>query len=85
MRLREAGLATRQMAGQVVVLDHNESRYLTVGGAGALVFTLLQQERTREELVAALLERYDVDSDTAERDVDAFVGELNAMGLLATN
>ncbi len=84
MRLRDLGLAARKIGGQIVILDHHESRYLTVKGAGVLLFDLLHQDRDRNELVSAVLEAYDVDLETAGRDVDAFVSDLAGAGLLET-
>jgi hypothetical protein len=83
MRLRENGLSSRQVGDDVVLLDMVNSRYLTVSGSGVLLLEELREERTRDELAAALCGAYDVDADTAGRDVDAFVTQLSNAGLLA--
>lgn len=85
MRLRDTGLAARKIGGQMVILDHDESRYLTISGAGILLFEMLHQDRDRDELVARVLEDYDVDAETASRDVDAFIADLARTGLLAAD
>lgn len=71
------------MDGQTVILDQRESRYLTINGAGSLILELLQQDRTREELIQSVLAAYEVGVDTATRDVDAFIAQLGEKGLLA--
>ena len=83
MRLRDTGLAARRIGGQTVILDHNKSRYLTISGAGTLLFELLHADRDRGDLIEAVLETYDIDAETAARDVDAFIAELANAGLLA--
>lgn len=83
MRLRENGMSSRQVGGDVVILDMENSRYLTVGGSGAFLFDLLHVERDRDELVRALCDEFDVDEATAGRDVDAFLTELSSAGLLS--
>jgi hypothetical protein len=83
MRLRDSGLSSRKVGGEVVILDFDSSRYLTVGGSGVLLFELLREEHDHDELVAALLARFDVDADTARRDVAAFIADLSDAGLLA--
>ncbi|MDQ1527525.1 MAG: hypothetical protein QOG18_2138 [Microbacteriaceae bacterium] len=83
MHLRDSGLSSRAVGGEVVVLDLENSRYLTISGSGVLLFELLREEHDRDELVAALLTTFEVDEDTARRDVDAFIADLSDAGLLS--
>lgn len=83
MRLRDSGLSSRTVGGEVVVLDIESSRYLTISGSGVLLFELLREEHDRDELVAAVLATFEVDEDTACRDVDAFIADLSDAGLLS--
>jgi coenzyme PQQ synthesis protein D (PqqD) len=82
-RLRESGLSSCLVGGELVVLDLNNSRYLTIRGSGIYLFELLGVERNHDELVAALLERFEVDANTARADVNRFLAELAEAGLLA--
>lgn len=84
VRLRGSGLSSRKVGGEVVVLDLERSRYLTISGCGVFLFELLQDECDREKLIAALLARYEVDEVTARHDVDVFLTELSDANLLAT-
>lgn len=43
---------------------------------------LLNEPRTREDLIAAMLNEYEVDRPTIENDLDAITGKLLDMGLL---
>jgi len=83
VRLRNSGLSSREVGGEVVVLDLENSRYLTVSGSGVLLFELLHEEHDRDELVAALVATFEVDEDTARRDVDSFISDLSDTGLLS--
>lgn len=83
MRLRDSGLSTRKVGGEVVILDFDSSQYLTISGSGVLLFELLREEQDSDELVAALLATFEVDEDTARRDVDGFIADLSDAGLLA--
>lgn len=82
-RLRESGLSSCSVGGELVVLDLDGSQYLTIRGSGVYLFELLGVERDRDELVAALLARFEVDADTARADVDRFLTDLAGAGLLA--
>jgi hypothetical protein len=82
MRLRRSGLASREVDGDIVVLDLESSVYLTTNRSGAVLLQLLQDERSSEELVAVLVEKYDVEQAVAETDVSAFVAALAEKNLL---
>lgn len=84
IRLRPGGLSSRALGDEVVVLDFDGSQYFTIRGCGVVLFDLLHEERAPDELVAAVVARFDVDEATARRDVDGFLDELARLGLLAT-
>ena len=47
-----------------------------------LLFTALFEERSEKELADILLSSYDVDADTARRDVSAFIQKLKERDML---
>ncbi len=55
---------------------------ITLNETGAFLWQQLQQERTAEQLTAALLEEYDVADEQAASDVAAFVDKLKEADLL---
>ena len=55
---------------------------LTLNETGAFLWERLGEERTAEQLTAALLEEYAVEPAVAATDVDAFVSALREKGLL---
>lgn len=82
MRLRSEGLSTRELDGKLVILDLHRSQYLTLSTTGTVLLRLMQQGVGTDEMVAALVDGYDVDRDLAIRDVDAFIAQLTEAGLL---
>jgi hypothetical protein len=85
MRLRDTGLAVREIDGEMVVLDLASSTYLTTNRTGATIMALLSHEQSPEQLVDALVETYGVSHATARTDVEAFVRVLQDKGLLAAD
>ena len=83
VRLRDEKLEWREIDGEVVALDGQQSEYLGVNRAGAALWPLLASGTTREALVARLSESFGLDPARAAADVDAFVGSLAERGLLA--
>jgi len=82
LRLRPVRLSWRVIDDQVVVLDLARSEYLTVNQSGGAMWELLVEGATKDQLVAALTGRFDVDVDTAERDATDFISSLKELGLL---
>lgn len=80
MKLKE-GFILRDVAGQTVVLpsgaDLDLNMMITLNDTGKFLWTLLENETTEAELVAALLSEYDVDEATATAAISGFVAELN--------
>lgn len=60
----------------------NLNGLITLNGTGACVWELLAQERSLDELTAGVVERFDVDAETAHADVKSFADEIAKMGLL---
>ena len=85
MKLKESFVLS-EVAGQAVVVPTGKeldlSRMITLNGAGKLLWERLAKGAEAEDLVAALLEEYDVDKETAAKDVAAFVKKLENNGCL---
>ena len=83
LRLRSDDVEWRVVGDEVIALHLPSSTYLAVNAVGATVWPKLVEGGTREQLVAAVLERFDVDEATARRDLDAFLADLDERGLIA--
>ena len=83
MRLRTADLSARTIGGETIVLDLPSSQYFAITGVGSRVVQLLAEDRTLDDLVAAIVAEYEVDEPTARRDVESFVDRLRQAQLLA--
>jgi hypothetical protein len=82
LKLRDEAVDWRHVEDEIVVLDRASSKYLAVTGSGVTVWPLLVEGSDRGALVAAIRERFDVDADTAARDLDDFLATLRENGLL---
>jgi hypothetical protein len=87
MKIKE-GFMLREVAGQWVVVPLGErvvefSGIMTLNETGAFLWKKLESGvQNEEELVAALLAEYDVDKETAQRDVSEFISDVNEKGLV---
>jgi hypothetical protein len=57
---------------------------IVLNAAGRYVWELLAEERVTEDLAAAVALRFEVDKETAQDDVQAFLDEISQRGLLET-
>ena len=81
------GFISRQVAGNnVVVAIGEQSKHfngiIKLNESGLLLWNKLVAGAERAELVELLLAEYDIDTQTAENDVDKFVGVLRDAGAI---
>ena len=67
--------------GLVVVPEKSEVNVLNP--VGSKIFSMLDGKHSREEIVRAVVEEFDVTEDDANRDLDRFLQELKKSELLA--
>lgn len=77
----------REIAGECILVPTGAAAaklngIISLNGSGRYLWELLREERTEAELTEALLAEYEVDRETAERDVRSFVGRLREAGAL---
>ena len=86
MKIKD-GFLLRQVAGQNVVLPVGEgldlNMMITLNDTGKFLWEQLSCDTDESALVAALLEEYDVDRETAAQAVSRFLETLNGHGFLA--
>lgn len=71
--LRHADSRLTELAGEGVVLHLGQRRYFTVNETGLTILNALDKPRTFEELVAAILNEFDVERNVAEETTRAFL------------
>ena len=86
MKIKE-NFTLRQISDTWVILPLAEATVnfngmITLNESGVLLWNLLLDGCTREELADALQREYEVSFDEALSDVDEFVGKLNDAGCI---
>jgi hypothetical protein len=82
LRLRAEDLVYQESDGETVLLDLRTSTYLVVNPTGTVVFPALVDGATRDQLLEAVLDAFDVGAERACADLDAFLADLEGRGLL---
>lgn len=73
---------SRELDGEVLVLDLRTSQYFGMTGPAARIWQLLEAGETREPILAALGAEFEGQPGAIAADFDAFVADLIARGLL---
>ena len=82
LKLRD-GVSAADTDYGIALLDEDSGEYWNLNPTGALVLQTLLQGGTSTDAALALVERYDIDVDSASRDVRDLLGGLHSAGLVA--
>ena len=78
---RHPDVAWQTIGGEAVLMSLAEGRVLGLNPTGALVWSLVG-ERDEEGLVAAVVEKFATDRESAREDVRGFLALLRERGLV---
>ncbi len=86
MKIKE-GFLLRKFGDDYIVVAvgddaENFNKLITLNSVGAFIFKKLENDITRGELVSDMVDNYEIDRETAERDADIFIEKLKEAGLL---
>ena len=86
MKVKE-GYLLREVAGNYIIVAIGDEAVdfdgiITVNELGAFIWKILENDAETEEIVAKILEEYDVSKEIAEADVNRFIEKLRKAELL---
>ena len=58
------------------------NKLITLNSVGAYIYNLLNNDMTYEEIVSAVLDKYDADRKTVENDINMFLADAKKAGLI---
>ncbi len=70
------------MGGEIVVLDLKSGCYYGLDAVGARVWSLIEQPSSLGAIRDTIMSEYDVDAESCERDIQAFLDKMQAVGLV---
>lgn len=77
----------RQVAGDSILIPVGETALkfngiITLDKVGGLIWSALEQGAERETILQQILDRFDVERERAEQDLDEFLGQMEQAGFL---
>ena len=77
---RSVDVVETQVDGKVMLLHVNDWRYFALDTAGSAIWSMLESPKTIEDIVARLMNRFDVDAERCRADSLVFLQGLIADG-----
>ena len=77
----------REIAGEYIIIPTGSTALefnglITVNEIGVLLWKMLQEKVSLDQLVAGVLAEYDVEEDVAREDIQEFLDKLQESGIL---
>ena len=72
----------RVVAGEGVVIQQKSAEVLVVNEVGARILSLVDGERSAASIASAVAQEFDADRDMVARDLDGYLDELLAVGVV---
>jgi len=79
---RSESAMSRELDGEIVILDVPSGRYFALNDVGALIWDRLEHDTDHQSLIDAVTKEFDIDRSTAAGDIDALLDQLAEAGLI---
>ncbi len=77
-----ADVLVAHLEGEAVLLDLTTKRYFRLNSTSAAIWRAVEEGKSRDEIVQALLDAFDVDESVVSSAVNDTLAELHARGLI---
>lgn len=81
-RKKKNGVVERQIGDELVLVDARNGYVHQLNHVGACIWRNLVDDMDPETLAEAVCREFEVDAETARRDVDGFISELSRLNMI---
>lgn len=86
MKIKD-GFILRKFADKIVAVATDEmadydNTFIKMNSTGEFVWNVMQNDVTYDFIIKSLLDKYDIDEETAKNDLDEFLATIKKAGLL---
>ena len=86
MKIKDGFMLRRFGENYIVVAvgddAENFNKLITLNTVGAFIYNLMEKDVTYEEIVSAVLDKYEADRQTVENDINTFLADGKKAGLI---
>jgi hypothetical protein len=83
LRISEEDVAAKIMDGEAIIINLTNGLYYSMGNVGGVIWSLIEERRSLEDIAATIGNLYDVSPAQAQTDVHRLAEELLQEGLVA--
>jgi hypothetical protein len=69
-------IVTSSLDGEVVMMSIEKGKYYSLNPVSSHIWSLLEEEKSIDFILANLLEVYDIDTDTCMKETSKFIGDM---------
>ncbi len=80
--VQASGLVTADVDGEKVMMSVNRGKYFGLDAVGSYIWELLGRPVAIKQVIAVLLDAYEVDEDTCRRDLLIFLNNMYDKGVI---
>ena len=73
---------SNDLGDEKIILNMKTGEYYGMNAVGSHVWDMIQESRTVDEVIAALVEKYGIDQERCEHDIMALLKEMSEVGLI---
>lgn len=84
---RNTNFILREIAGENILVATGEAAQIfngmiTLNDVASFIWSNIDECKTVDKLIASILDEFDIDEETARRDIESFTAELIRMGMV---
>lgn len=73
---RNKEILWRLIEDKVILLDMDEARTIMLNDVGSHIWIAIETQKTQDELISQVTEAFDIDEETARKDVHSFLNDM---------
>ncbi|MEL7567612.1 MAG: lasso peptide biosynthesis PqqD family chaperone [Dehalobacterium sp.] len=81
--VQTAGLVAADLDGEKAMMSVEKGKYYGLDATGSCIWELIEKPVTVKEVIEALMDQYDVDEATCQKDVLVFLNKMVDEGLVS--
>lgn len=83
MVVQTTGIIAADIDGEKAMMSIEKGKYYGLDAVGSLIWGLIDKPVSVQQIVTALMEKYDIDANTCQQDVYIFLDKMHAERLVA--
>ncbi len=76
------GLIAQSVDGELLILNREQEEIHQLNPVASFIWNKLENQVEPEQLVMAIIEKYDVKQEVAKKDLESLLGELSDLHLI---